>query len=83
VIKSQTQVHIANLVTVLDSLGLLIPLTRFTRSDEKDSSCTHTLRVRASAEDGGADADFGGAFLDGDFEVVGHAHGEDGERQAG
>jgi len=41
------------------------------------------LRVWAGAEDGGADADFGGAFLDGDFEIVGHAHGEDGEPEAG
>jgi hypothetical protein len=37
----------------------------------------------AGAEDGGADADFCGAFLDGDFEIVGHAHGEDGERETG
>jgi hypothetical protein len=42
-----------------------------------------SLRVWAGAENRGADADFCGAFLDGDFEVVGHAHGEDGERQGG
>jgi len=29
-----------------------------------------------AAEDGGADSDEGGAFLDGDLEVVAHAHGE-------
>ena len=44
---------------------------------------TVTALLGAGAEDGGADADFCGAFLDGDFEVVGHAHGEDGERQGG
>ena len=32
-----------------------------------------------AAEDGGADADAGAAFFDGDGEVVGHAHGEFGE----
>ena len=41
------------------------------------------LQFWPGAEDGGADADFCGAFLDGDFEVVGHAHGEDGERETG
>ncbi len=35
------------------------------------------------AEDGGAEADAGGAFFDGDEEVVGHAHGELGEGGAG
>src|SRR6185312_13431747 len=35
--------------------------------------------VDALAEDGGADADGGGALFDGDAEVVGHAHGELGE----
>ena len=35
--------------------------------------------VGALAEDGGADADGGGAFFDGYGEVVGHAHGEFGE----
>ena len=33
------------------------------------------LRIWAGAEDGGANANFCGAFLDSDFEVVGHAHG--------
>ena len=41
------------------------------------------LGLWPGAEDGGADADFCGAFLDGDFEVVGHAHGENGEWQGG
>ena len=45
-------------------------------------SSSSASRVWAGAEDGGADADFCGALLDGDFEVVGHAHGEDGEREA-
>ena len=32
--------------------------------------------LRAAAEEGGADADFGGAFFDGNFEVVRHPHGQ-------
>jgi hypothetical protein len=39
--------------------------------------------LEAGAEDGGADADDGGAFLDGDGEVVAHAHGEFGKGDAG
>jgi len=31
----------------------------------------------------GADANFRGAFLNGDLKVVGHTHGEDGKRKAG
>ena len=37
----------------------------------------------AFAEDGGADADSGGTFFDGDNEIVGHAHGELRERGMG
>jgi hypothetical protein len=33
----------------------------------------------AAAEDGCAYADLGGTFFDGDFEIIGHAHGKDGE----
>ena len=33
----------------------------------------------SGTEEGGADADVGGTFFDGDFEVAGHAHGEVGE----
>jgi hypothetical protein len=39
--------------------------------------------VFAVAEDGGAEADAGGAFFDGYEEVVGHAHGQFGEGWAG
>ncbi|MEY2597999.1 MAG: hypothetical protein RLZZ142_258 [Verrucomicrobiota bacterium] len=35
----------------------------------------------AGSEEGGADAHEGGAFLDGDFEVVAHAHGKLRERE--
>lgn len=31
--------------------------------------------LHAASEEGGAHADFGRTFFDGDFEVVGHAHG--------
>ena len=48
-----------------------------------DFSNKRALWLWSGAEDGGTDADFCGAFLNGDFEVVGHAHGEDRERQAG
>lgn len=37
----------------------------------------------AFAEEGGAEADLGAAFLDGDFVVAAHAHGELGELEAG
>ena len=35
--------------------------------------------IRSDVEDGGADADDCGAFLDGDFVILGHAHGEVGQ----
>lgn len=37
---------------------------------------------RRGAEKDGAEADFGGAFFDADFEVVGHAHRQNRQRQA-
>src|ERR1700722_3466418 len=38
------------------------------------------IRDGAGAEQGGAGANFGGAFFDGDFEVVAHAHGQNRQR---
>ena len=55
----------------------------YTRYLKEILGALRVLRIWASAEDGGADADFCGAFLDGDFEIVGHAHGEDREWEAG
>src|SRR5438093_1445657 len=52
------------------------PLLERKKKDGEVNSPLH-----AASEEGGADADFGGALFDGHFEVVGHAHGQNRERQ--